>query len=242
MTERIFPILAVLFTGLLLAGCGDSEDRMVTADGLAVAGELSGIEGGIVSFADSRSVTNEWSTARVYLVEKASLRGTVSFGGGFFTISSGGEGQTFEADAIEMIVWSDPSAEAETVLDVLAWDGWVDSGIDVMQGDLLTVSASGTVTMKTGTCGPEGIEMYSTTTALVPGATHGKLVMRVGDVPPIAVGAAWIGPAPGSGDLQFAVNLPDSLPEPGDGGLFRVVMVKSNGPGPGTAVLYPAAR
>lgn len=242
MTERTVPILAVLFTGLLLAGCGEPEDRMVTADGLAVAGELSGIEGGTVSFVDSRSVTNEWSTARIYLVEKVSIRGTVTFGGDLFTISSGGEGQTFEAAEIEMIVWSDPSTEAETVLDVLAWDGWVDSGIDVMQGDLLTVSATGTVTMKTGTCGPEGIEMHSTTTALVPGATNGQLVMRTGDVPPVAVGAGWIGPAPGSGELQFAVNLPDSLPEPGDGGLFRVVMVRSDGPGPGTAVLYPAAR
>ena len=93
--------------------------------------------------------------------------------------------------------------------------------------------------METGTCGPEGLEMYSTTTALVPGATNGQLVMMSGEAPPVSVGARWSGPAPGSGRLQFAVNLPDAVPEPDNGGMFSVVVVRSDAPGPGTAVLYP---
>jgi len=242
MTIKYYPLVltAVAFL-LFLSGCSEPVDRMITADGLAVTGELLSIEGSVVTFTPSSSVTLDRSSARIFSSEGSSERGTLSYSEGVFHISSAGGAESFAAEEIEMVVWSSPSLEVVSSLTVPAWDGWINSGIDVREGDIITVTASGNVTMETGTCGPEGLEMYSTTTALVPGATNGQLVMRIAESPGVAVGAEWTGPATGSGQLYFAVNLPVSSPEPDDGGVFSVDIVRSCGPGPGTAVLYPAA-
>ncbi len=234
----VLPAVAFL---LFMTGCSEPVDRMITAEGLAVTGELLRIEGSVVSFTGSSSVTLDRSSARIYLNEGTSERGTLSYSEGVFHVSSAQGSSSFKAEEIEMVVWSSPSSEAEVSLTVPAWDGWINSRIDVQEGDLITVTASGNVTMETGTCGPEGLEMYSTTTALVPGATNGQLVMRIAESPGVAVGAEWTGPAAGSGQLYFAVNLPVSSPESDDGGVFSVDVVRSSGPGPEVAVLYPAA-
>jgi hypothetical protein len=237
------PWSAVVALPLLLAllgGCSEKLDRLITADGLVVAGRLSSVQGSTVSFADAGAVTVGSGSAMVFLREGGSLGGAVSVTDGVLTLS--GQDLRIPLNDVEMVVWADPSYEERITVEVPARDGWVRSGMEVSLGDMLTVSASGTVSMETGTCGPEGLTKFSTTTALFPGATNGQLVLTVGESIPIAAGSLWTGPSPDSGMVYFAVNLPEGEPSAVSGGVFTVTALRSSGPGAGTWVLYPVKR
>jgi len=228
---------------ILLLGstaCREKLDRLTTADGMVVTGRLSTVQGGTVAFEDAAPVEVGYATARVFLREGGSLGGAVSVEDGLLTIS--GSDASVPLSEVEMVVWADPSYEEETVVTVPARSGWVPSGMHVSRGDMLTVSASGTVSVETGTCGPEGLSKYSTTTALFPGGTNGQLVLAVGGSTPVAAGSLWTGPAPDSGMVLFAVNLPAGEPAAVSGGVFTVSALRSGGPGDGAWVLFPVAR
>jgi hypothetical protein len=229
-----------LLLALLVGGCSEKLDRLITADGLVVAGRLSSVTGSTVSFTDAAAVTVGSGSAMVFLREGGSLGGAVSVTDGVLTLS--GEDVRIPVNDVEMIVWADPSYEERITVEVPARDGWVSSGMEVSRGDMLSVSASGTVTMETGTCGPEGLTKYSTTTALFPGATNGQLVLTVGESMPLAAGSLWTGPSPDSGMVYLAVNLPEGEPSAVSGGVLTVTALRSGGPGEGTWVLYPVKR
>lgn len=232
----------ILLSALLLSAlaCSDRLDRVITADGLVVTGHLSSVQGGTISFTDTSPLSIGSGTGRIYLREGGSLGGAVAVSDGMLTVS--GAGDPVPIGDVEMVIWSDPSYEATITLDVPAWGGWIPSGLEVDRGDMVAVSASGTVTMETGTCGPGGLTKYSTTTALFPGATNGALVLRVGEATPIAAGSLWSGPSPDSGMVFFAVNLPEERPSAVSGGVFTVSARRGRGPGEGSWTLFPVGR
>jgi hypothetical protein len=232
-----FSILLVLLGS---SGCTKKLDRLILADGSVVAGRLESVQGSTVLFVDAQPVTTGMETAMVFLREGGSFSGSVSVTDGVLTIS--GQDIRIPLNDVEMVVWADPSYEEHITIEVPARDGWVSSGIAASRGDMLSVSASGTVSMETGTCGPEGLSKYSTTTALFPGATNGQLILSVGESIPIAAGSLWTGPAPDSGLVCFAVNLPEEEPSAVSGGVYTVSALRSGGPGEGSCVLYPVKR
>lgn len=233
-----FPAVVLLLLSLA-AGCTEKLDRLIAADGSVIAGRLSTVQGGIVAFADANPVEIGLETATVFFREGGSQSGAVSVAEGMLTLSGG---SPIPLDDVEMVVWSDPSYDRSVTIEVPARDGWVASGLELLPGDMLSVSATGTVTMETGTCGPAGLDKYSTTTALFPGATHGQLVLAVGESTPVAAGSLWTGASPDSGQLLLAVNLPEDLPTSRTGGVFTVTAVRSAGPAEGSWVLYPVVR
>jgi hypothetical protein len=107
----------------------------------------------------------------------------------------------------------------------------VDTGLVVMAGRYVTVTATGTVCPGTGYClGPDGYPPVDTTHSdyggfVLPGAPAYGLVGRVGDGPWVQVGS---GPTnvSGSGDLVFAVN-DDWFPD--NTGSFTVTVTYSRG-------------
>jgi hypothetical protein len=222
------------------SGCEKKLDRLISADGSVVAGRLESVQGGTIVFVGAPPVTAGTETAMVFLREGGSMGGSVSVAEGVLTIS--GRDTRIPMNDVEMVVWADPSYEEHAIIEVPARDGWVSSGIAASRGDMLSVSASGTVSMETGTCGPEGLSKFSTTTALFPGATNGQLILSVGESIPIAAGSLWTGPSPDSGLVCFAVNLPEEEPSAVSGGVYTVSALRSGGPGEGSFVLYPVKR
>ena len=119
---------------------------------------------------------------------------------------------------------------SEYTVGVLTVPG-VDTGLVLKKGHSVTVTATGTVCIGTGTCvGPDGTSSVDTTHSslgsfVLPGAPAYGLVGRVGTGPWVQVGS---GPTQlsGSGDLVFAVN-DDWYPD--NTGSFRVTVSYSRG-------------
>jgi hypothetical protein len=95
------------------------------------------------------------------------------------------------------------------VLQVAANVEWVDTGIDVVAGQVLGISASGEWSNAPRLAvGPQGFKPYEGT--VLAGAPVAALIGRLGDRL-FLVGAAWKGEAPGAGRLYLGINdLPGS--------------------------------
>ena len=92
---------------------------------------------------------------------------------------------------------------------VPATERWVDGGIDVRRGDVLEITASGTVEMSgpSDAATPEGSKTgRRAPDAPLPQQLAGALVMRIGDSQPILIGASRTVRAPNDGRAYFTVN------------------------------------
>jgi hypothetical protein len=225
---------------LLAASCVESPgDRIVTGDGENITGTIVAIEPGRVLFESGGSVPLPVSDARVYMRSGASSRGEVTMSDGMLRVLSPHGEIDCPFGSVGAIVWGADGAES-LLFDVHAPAGWQNTHLEVERGDFVSVTGAGSVTGRTGTTDPGGSERYSTTAALVPTATNGELVMRIGeDGQPIAVGSSWSGTASDQGELFLAVNRPD------DGalnvtGFYTVSVTVGEGPGRGSVAVYPA--
>ena len=232
-------LIVVLF---LMPGCKKPSDRMITSEGQAVSGRLESISGRSVVF-ESSNVTVNRDEARIFLRDNAeTYRGRVSYADGILSIITDSGERSFPISDVQSIIWSAGSDEASIRIDVPATDGWVGTGMHFTEDDILSLTASGNVTLETGNCGPSGIELFATASALMPGATNGQLIMMVGESEPVAAGSAWTGTTPGSGELLLAVNIPDRESTSGCGGIYYVTVLKTTGAGSGNSVIYLAKR
>ena len=236
-------IFAVVFLALIVvpAGCKSWPDRMITADGSVLSGKLESIEGRHIVFNNSETFV-EYEEGRVFLRDGGtSFRGYITFDGGRITIRTDSGEREFPIGEINSVIWSNPADETTITVEVPAVDGWVNTGLCVSENERISIHASGTVSMETGTSGPSGIEYFSTATALVPGATNGQLVITVGESGPVAAGSTWTGDSPGNGELLLAVNIPNRGSTAGVGGVYTVTVLKTAGI-LNNSVLYPAVR
>ncbi len=233
-------LIALLF---LVPGCkSPPSDRMITSDGQAVSGRLESISGRNVVF-ESSNVTVNRDEARIFLRDNAgTYRGRVSYIDGVLSIVTDTGEITLPIGDVQTIIWSPTNSETSIRIDVPAVDGWVGTGMHLTDDDILSLTATGNVTMETGNCGPSGIELFATATALMPGATNGQLIMKVGDSEPVAAGSDWTGTSPGSGELLLAVNIPDRESTSGCGGIYYVTLLKTAGAVSGNSVIYLAKR
>lgn len=236
MRTAVIPFLVM---AIALTGCERKPDRLVTADGRVLSGRLESINGGTVVFENSRT-SLERDMARVFLEEEGiAVRGFVSYGHGEFTVTGDRGSVSYQKKEVEAVIWSDPSLDTSVTVEVPASAGWVNTGIRLSPHDRLALRASGRVSVETGTCGPSGLDYYSTAMALVPGATNGQLVMAVGEATPVAAGSTWSGDSPGEGQLRLAVNRPHRESVAGVAGSFSVEVLKTPGI-LGNSVLYPS--
>ncbi|MCK4806458.1 MAG: hypothetical protein KAT09_02365 [Candidatus Aegiribacteria sp.] len=236
-------INAVFFLALIvvLAGCKSRQDRMITADGQVLSGKLESIEGRHIVF-NNAETSVEYDEGRVFFREGGvSFRGYITCDGGKITIRTDSGEKEIPIREIKSVIWSNPADEITVTVDVPAVDGWVNTGLYVSRNERIIIFATGTVSMETGTCGPSGIDYFSTTTALVAGATNGQLVMAVGESGPVAAGSTWTGDSPGNGELRLAVNIPNRECTAGVGGTYAVTVIKTAGILNNT-VLYPAVK
>ncbi|MEN8207934.1 MAG: hypothetical protein ABFR50_01660 [Candidatus Fermentibacteria bacterium] len=236
-------INAVVFLTMIvmLAGCKIRPDRMITAEGTVLSGKLESIEGRHIIFNNSETFV-EYEEGRVFPRDGGtSFRGYITFDGGKITIRTDSGEREFSSREVSSVIWSDPADETTITVQVPAVDGWVNSGLSISPNERISIHASGTVSMETGSCGPSGIDYFSTATALVPGATNGQLVIAVGDSDPVAAGSTWTGDPPGIGDLWLAVNIPNRESIVGVGGVFTVTVLKTAGI-QNNSVLYPAVK
>lgn len=234
-------LLAAFSLVLVLAGCEKRMDRLITADGRVFAGDLESIDGRHVVFSD-HEVHIDHEEGRVFLREGgASYRGRILFEGGSFHVDSGTGTVEIPAKEVASIIWSAPGQESSVTVEVPAAAGWVPTGLQVTVNDRICISATGRVSVETGTTGPSGIDYYSTAMALVPGATNGQLVMTVGEETPVAAGSLWTGDSPGAGEVHLAVNRPDRASVTRIGGSFTARVTRTPGAS-GRTVFYPAIR
>lgn len=88
--------------------------------------------------------------------------------------------------------------------------GWVDSGIDVRRGDVLSIQATGTVTLSTNTsdvADPGGSRTNRrATSAPLPNEPAGALIGRIANATPFIVGGRQSVTANATGRLFLAVN------------------------------------
>ena len=234
-----FLLIAVLS---LVPGCKGPSDRMITSEGQAVCGKLESISGRSVIF-ESLNVTVDRDEARIFLRDNAgTYRGSVSYTDGVLSIITDSGERSFPVGDVHTIIWSGSNSESSIRIDVPAVDGWVRTGMHVSDGDILSLTATGNVTLETGNCGPSGIELFSTANALMPGATNGQLILMVSESEPVAAGGAWTGTSPGTGELMLAVNIPDRESTSGCGGIYYVTVLKTPGVDSGNSVIYLAKR
>jgi hypothetical protein len=225
---------------LLAASCVESPgDRIVTGDGENIVGTIVSIEPGRVIFESGGSVPLPVSGSRVYMRDGASSRGEVTMSDGTLRVLSPYGEVDCPFGSVGAIVWGADGAES-LLFDVHARAGWQNTHLEVTPGDFVSVTGAGSVTGRTGTTGPEGSERFSTSSALVPTATNGELVMRIGeDGQPMAVGSSWSGTASEPGELFLAVTRPDDETL-GVTGFYTVSITVGEGPGRGSVAVYPA--
>lgn len=223
-------------------GCRQVKDRVITSDGRAIAGDLQLIDGaGIIM--DSGEITADYEEARIFLREnEGTCRGRITTRGRTLSVATPSGERSFALKDVDYIIWGSGAAENTLTMDVYAGEGWTGTGLEVSSGDVIYLTASGTVAMETGSSGPEGIDYFASSTSLVPGATNGQLVMMVGESRPVAAGSTWAGNSPGSGELLLAVNIPNMEDISESGGVYSVTILTTSGPGTENTVLYPARR
>ena len=161
-------------------------------------------------------------------VNHASLIGRIGEGGEPFLIGAGALFAATEEDRLYLRIndtmLTDNVGSFETTIatdlpheviedapvTVSALSIWTDAGIDVAAADLLTVSASGTITLSpTATCDPAGMpdrdDLQGSNVIVCP--DHGALIGKVGaDGAPFVVGRSESVAAPVDGRLYLGVN------------------------------------
>ena len=232
-----FAVLALVTVFLSLSAClREPVDVLVSADGSVFTGKLQSIASGRAVFESGQ--VNVPAIGRIWCLDGTTQSGEVAASDGVFTAG------TFSVplDSIYLIMWGDSDLKRES-FSVDAALGWLNTGIELEQGAMLSLQGTGTVVTETGTSTPDGQEKFSSSVSLVPGATSGQLVFRVGEEgQPVAAGSSWIGESPNSGALMLAVNVPleGSL---ASRGVYSVVVNAGAIAGQaGTVVFYPAGR
>ena len=233
---RKMKILAVL-AFIASAGCfKGTGDMLVCADGSVIEGTLESISSGRAVF--STGTVETGGTGLIWLLDGETRSGEIAYDGEEFRAGS----VSIPSDSVLVIIWGNVDLSTG-VFQVDAAEHWQDTGIELEQGEMLSIRADGTVVTETGTSTPRGQNKYSSSVALAPGATSGQLVYRIGqEGAPVAAGACWVGESPGTGTLQLAVNVPvdESIRA---AGIYTVrVSAGGNGRQPGTAAFYPASR
>lgn len=228
-------LIFVMAAFLLIIGCiQKTGDVLSLSDGQIIEGELQSINNGRIVF--TTGAAEVASYARVWLLDGSTFTGDISYNSGF--VESGSN--SVPNDSIYRIIWLDTEI-IQQVYEIDATAGWVDTEIVLGEGDLVSISATGTVLTETGTSTPSGQDKFSSSVALVPAATSGQLVFRVGEESlPVAAGSSWLGESPSSGVLQFAVNIPVERSLTARGVYAVSVISGSGGTLPGDITLFPA--
>ncbi len=228
----------VLFALLLMcSGCfRGTGDILMLPDGGVIEGSLQSIASGRAVF--DTGTADLSGEGRIWLSDGTTFSGDISFSNGVFRTGSG----EFPADSVILVLWGDTDVQTGS-FQVGATGEWLDTGIDLTAGGMISINASGTVVTETGTSTPMGQERFSSSVALVPGATSGQLVLKAGEAgTPVAAGESWVGESPSSGSLMLAVNIPrrGSMET---GGFYTVrVTAGAGGRRRGITALYPARR
>jgi len=228
-------IVFILAAFWLAMGCIEKTGDILTLlDGQIVEGELQSIGDGRVFF-DEISVEVP-SNARVWCRDGSSFSGDISCSSGVVEFGS----NHVPIDSVYRIVWVDTEI-IQKVYDIDAATGWISTEINLSEGDIISINATGTVVTETGTSTPSGQDKFSSSVSLVPGATAGQLVFRVGgESLPVAAGSNWLGESPSTGVLEFAVNTPIENSSSARGVYTVVVVSGSGGTLPGAITLFPA--
>ena len=235
MMQKLKIIAVIAF--IASAGCFKGPgDMLISADGSVIEGTLESISAGRAVF--NTGTVEAGINGRVWLLNGETHAGEISYRDGEFKAGS----VSIPSDSVLIVIWDD--ADLDTgIFQVDAAEHWQDTGIDLEQGEMLSIQANGTVITETGTSTPLGQEKYSSSVALAPGATSGQLVFRIGlEGTPVAAGADWVGESPGEGRLQLAVNVPVDGSNRAAGIYTVHVSAGGNGRVPGTAAFYPASR
>lgn len=222
---------------LLSSGCfRGTGDVLMLPDGTVLQGSLQSISSGKAVFDSGTADVS--GQGRIWLSDGTTERGDIAYTDGVFRAGS----REFPGDSVILILWGDTDMRTAS-FQVGATGEWLNTGIDLKAGDMLSITASGTVVTETGPSTPDGQERFSSSVALVPGATSGQLVLKAGEAgSPVAVGGSWVGESPSDGPLMLAVNIPrrGSIET---GGVYTVhVTAGAGGRHGGTTALYPATR
>lgn len=195
-------IFFTVFLVTFIIGCSSEPmDVLVAADGTVLTGELLSIQSGKAIFSTGSVDIPDYG--RVWCLDGSSFVGEILASNGFF------ESGAFSVpeDSVYQVDWMDSDFLQET-FSVDAALGWIDTGIVLEQGDIFSLHGSGFVFTETGSSTPDGQDKFSSSVALVPGATSGQLVFKVGSDLPVAAGDSWLGESPANGSLALAVNVP----------------------------------
>ncbi len=230
---QIFQLITVFM--LIFAACSDTTgDVLVVADGRVIEGNLLSISSGNAVFSSGSIEIAE--QGRIWCNNGNTFTGEISASSGIFIVGS----TSIPVDSIYLVVWGG-SAIAEETFAVDAALGWLDTGIELNEGEMLSMHGSGTVVLETGISTPHGQEKFSSSVALVPSATSGQLVFRIGEEgQPVAAGASWIGESPEGGSLFLGVNVPLSGSSSSHGVYTVTVKAGVNTNQHGSAYFYPA--
>ncbi len=230
-------ILTAATIFLFLSACADKPvDVFVAADGTVLTGKLQTIQSGMAVFTGGGSAEVH-GPGRVWCLDGRTFAGEITATAG--VIRSGSS--SIPVDSVLLVVWGNTDINQETFA-VDAALGWLDTGIELGKGEILSLNSTGTVVTETGTASPGGQEKFSSSTALVPGATSGQLVFKVGEGQPVAAGSSWIGESPDSGYLMLAVNVPQEGSFEPRGVYSVTIKAGTTGSLPGTVVFHPAGR
>jgi hypothetical protein len=233
--KKLIPL--VFSVVLAAASCVDKpDDVLVTADGTVVTGKIQSIEPGEVIISGVAVKTPE--TGRIWCKDGSTYAGVIHASDGVFQAGSG----VVPGGSVRVIIWGDTSVYRET-FSIDATRGWLNTGIGMEEGEMLSLHSTGAVVTETGTATPQGQEKFSSSVSLVPSATSGQLVFQTGESgQPVAAGSTWVGESPGSGTLMLAINVPlvGSL---APRGVYTVTVTAGTNPGrSGAVVFYPAGR
>jgi len=234
---RTNPFLLGTAFFLFITGCiGETGDVLITGDGSILEGELKSVGEGIVVFSNGSAAVP--AEARVWLIDGSTFAGEITVSEGVVRSSL----SSAPMDSVYLVVWGNTNIIQES-FSVDAGMGWLDTGIELEQGEMLSLRGEGIVVTETGVTTPEGQNEYSSSVSLVPGATSGQLVFQVGESSmPVAAGSLWIGESEGKGTLRLAVNSP-LAGSTGSRGVYTVSVIAGTCASiPGTIAFYPASR
>ncbi len=234
LTNSILTGIAIL---LISVACGNKPvDILVAADGTIITGDLQTIGSGEAVF--SARVVDIPDQGRIWCLDGSTFAGEITASGGVFRSGS----FSVPEDSVYLVVWGNTDIHQETFT-VDAALGWQNTGIELIQGEMLSLHSTGLVATETGTATPRGQEKFSSSVSLVPGATSGQLVFKVGESgQPVAAGDTWIGESPGDGTLMLAVNVPLEGSLCSRGVYTVTAYAGTTGSQPGTVAFYPAGR
>lgn len=237
MLERLLAVSLIL---LAVSGCESPPDRIVTSDGEVVIGKLESLSNGVARIAGTE-IPVPREPARVWGRNGASHYGAVEVEGGTLLVRTTAGTVEMPLKGASVILWGETSVESR-VFDVPAGSGWICTHVLVEPGDYITVSAGGNAYTELGPSEPDGIDEFSSATALAPQAVGASLVMRIGpDGDVVQVGSRWSGNAAAAGEIYLAIN---THPERAGTAHGRYTATLSTGPGPGRGMtaVFPGGR